>query len=159
MAFEGKIFDSINAEDILALQADEVSEGKILEYKRSLPGDGDEDRKEFLKDASSFANTAGGYLIFGIEEKGGVPTSIPGIGPVNPDKERQRLENMLRDGIAPRIPGVHIRDVQLADGRLVVLLSPDGASVLNGRLRIQQFRPLYKMPNLHDLKGGKLRSA
>ena len=68
-----------------------------------MPGNADADKKEFLADVSSFANTAGGDLIFGIEEKQGVPTGNPGLNVADFDLEIRRLESMIGDGIDPRI--------------------------------------------------------
>jgi len=54
--------------DLLMLISNRDSERKTLDYKRDPVGVGELDKKEFLYDASSFANTLGGYLIFGMEE-------------------------------------------------------------------------------------------
>ena len=43
-------------DDIDALVADAVKEGRTIEYKQAMPGGADADRKEFLADVSSFAN-------------------------------------------------------------------------------------------------------
>jgi hypothetical protein len=48
---------------IFHLQNSGVQEGKTLEYKRELPGGSDQDKREFLADVSSFANTEGGDII------------------------------------------------------------------------------------------------
>ena len=74
-----KPINSIESSDLDALVANAVPEGKLLDYKRDLPGPADADKKELLADASSFANTAGGFLIFGVEETSGVPSAIVGI--------------------------------------------------------------------------------
>lgn len=122
MAFEGKTLESIEAADILALHENAVAEGKTLEYKRDLPGGVDEQKREFLADVSSLANAAGGHLVFGIEESEGVPASVPGIEGIDPDAETLRLENIIRDGISPRILGVGIRMVPVSNGKLVPLI-------------------------------------
>src|SRR5438046_9154366 len=112
MPFDGKPFDSINAHGIQDLYANQVQEGKTIDYKSSLPVGTDEDKREFLSDAASFAS-AGGYLVYGIEEFGGIPIAIPGLGNINSDDEKLRLENLLRHGVAPRIPGLAIQDIFL----------------------------------------------
>src|SRR5207244_6460197 len=111
-----KEFDSIGKEDIEALVANAVSEGRTVEYKEQLPGGTDDDKREFLADASSFANAGGGDLIFGVREKrdaAGKPTGIPeaavGLAGINADAEKRRLEDMLRAGIDPRIPAVRFK--------------------------------------------------
>jgi hypothetical protein len=50
----------IDAARLEALRVDGVREGRQLEYKETLPGNSDDDKKEFLADVSSFANAAGG---------------------------------------------------------------------------------------------------
>ena len=113
---------SIEAADMLALHENAVAEGKTLEYKRDLPGGVDEQKREFLADVSSLANAAGGHLVFGIEESEGVPASVLGIEGIDPDAETLRLENIIRDGISPRILGVGIRMVPVSNGKLVPLI-------------------------------------
>jgi hypothetical protein len=117
-----KPFDSIDESDLEALVANQVSECKVIEYKRELPGGKDEDKKEFLHDVSSFANAAGGYLIYGIAAKDAIPVEICGLQDVNLDKEIQRLENMLRDSVEPRIPGVTPKSIPLSSGSGPVII-------------------------------------
>ncbi len=45
-----------------------VAESRSLDYKAALPSGGDEGKREFLCDVSSFANTVGGCLIYGVTE-------------------------------------------------------------------------------------------
>ena len=52
--------------DFEALVANAVAESATLEFKRSLFGNNDADKREFLADVSALANSAGGDLIFGI---------------------------------------------------------------------------------------------
>lgn len=96
--------ESISPEYIKALLDNKVSERKNIDYKRDLPGGTDKDKKEFLADVSSFANSEGGDLIFGIDESSGVPTGIVGVAVSNTDAEKLRLQNLIRDGLQPRLP-------------------------------------------------------
>ncbi len=98
-----KHLDKIDFEDLKQLQSNAVSEGKTIEYKKLLPTNSDTDRKEFLADISSFANTYGGDLVFGITEENGHPKSIDGVEVENVDEEIRKYENIIRDGIEPRI--------------------------------------------------------
>jgi hypothetical protein len=98
-----KKLDDINEEDILALISGSVSEGRTIEYKRQLPANGDSDKKEFLADISSFANSGGGDLVFGLEEDQGVPTQIVGVQCADIDLESRRLESIIASGLDPRI--------------------------------------------------------
>src|SRR5262249_51777932 len=62
-----------------------------------------------------FANAIGGDLIYGVVEaredgrSTGVPEAIDGLTGVNIDVEARRLEQMLRDGISPRLPSVRFK--------------------------------------------------
>ena len=97
-----KPFDQINDSDIDALLAQQVREGKTLDYKRDLPGGADADKKEFLADVSSFANTAGGDVIFGVEESGGIATRVHGVSSPDLDAEIRRLDSIIAAGTDPR---------------------------------------------------------
>ncbi|MDD5014561.1 MAG: ATP-binding protein [Atribacterota bacterium] len=101
-----------------------VSEKKTLEYKESLPGNSESAKKEFLADVSSFSNASGGNLIFGIVEdrEKGVPEKIEGLTIENVDQEITRLENMIRDGIRPRISGIEIRSIKVLESKVVLLI-------------------------------------
>lgn len=122
MIFSGKRIDEISAENIKGLLEAGVPEGKEVDYKQNLPANDNEGKKEFLADVSSFANTTGGYLIFGIREENLIPVEICGLPNLNPDIDIQRLENMIRDGIDPRIQGVATRAVQMDGSKYVVLI-------------------------------------
>ena len=104
-----KQFDDITKADIDALLATGVPEGRTIEYKLTLPGNTDQDKKEFLADISSFANAAGGDLLYGVAAQKGIPTAIPGLEITDADAEIQRLDSMIQAGIDPRIPGVRIK--------------------------------------------------
>ena len=75
----------IEESDLQVLIDDQVAERKTIEYKQALPGGTDTDKKEFLADVSSFANAAGGNLLFGIEEQAGTPKTLTGIQLVDVD--------------------------------------------------------------------------
>jgi hypothetical protein len=98
-----KQLNDILEEDLAALITNGVAEGRSIDYKRDLPGNSDGDKKEFLADASSFANTSGGDLVFGMLEAAGLPTQIPGVQAVDLDVEIQRLDSILAAGLSPRI--------------------------------------------------------
>ena len=73
-----KPLEFFTAADLQRLVDNRVQEGRAIEYKSALVVNTDEDKREFLSDVSSFANTSGGHLLFGIEENGGVPTRLLG---------------------------------------------------------------------------------
>ncbi|NQT37354.1 MAG: ATP-binding protein [Planctomycetes bacterium] len=104
-----KPIESITLDDIQKLIDDEIQEGKSIEYKRELyrlnatdPKDQTRQREELLKDVSSFANTVGGHLILGVEEKKGVPTKICGVDCDDMDALKMRLTQIIEQGLEPR---------------------------------------------------------
>jgi hypothetical protein len=98
-----------------------VAERKTLDYKQQLPETNDAGKRELLADVSSFANTAGGDLVFGVTESAGVPTGIPGVQIGDTDQEILRFDSIIRDGLSPRIRHT-TRAVPLASGRYVLII-------------------------------------
>ena len=95
--------NEITEDDLGLLVTNAVGESRTLEYKSELPGRTDRDKKEFLADVSSFANTSGGDLVYGIKEDNGVATEITGFRSADIDLEIRRLESLLASGLDPRI--------------------------------------------------------
>ncbi len=122
MALEHKPVDALDENDLQALVDSKVSERKTIEYKSALPSDKDNEKKEFLADVSSFANASGGYLIYGIEEKNGVPTQLVGLETANRDEAVRRLDDMIRQGIQPRIPGHQTHAIALQNSRVAIVM-------------------------------------
>lgn len=114
-------FDSINESDLAELVSAQVPEGASIEYKKELYGNSDSDKKELLKDVSALANTNGGHLVIGVEEKDGVANSISSISESNPDSELLRMEQIVRSGIEPPIIGVKMRAVSLTEGGYTIV--------------------------------------
>jgi hypothetical protein len=120
VALSNKSVLSLTENDLLALIADKEPEGKTLDYKRDLVGKGDTEKKEFLYDVSSFANTQGGHL--GMEEKNGEAVNLLGLADINPDQEILRLQQMIRDGIRPPVIGVQSVRIQLSNGSVAIVM-------------------------------------
>ena len=116
------IFDiplrDITVSDIENLVTDKIREGMNLDYKELLIGDTDENKKELLADVSSFANSGGGIIVFGMKEdrdsekkSTGIPISADGLANINLDKEELRLNQIIRSGLDPRLPGIEMHAV------------------------------------------------
>lgn len=126
-----KQFEGIDKPDIDALVESKKAERRTLEYKAELPLGTDEAKREFLGDVASFANSAGGDLLYGIaderDEKGqptGVPLDAYGLA-VNETSEQLRLESMIREGIAPRISGIQVKTIPgFAKGSIILIRVP-----------------------------------
>lgn len=119
MGIADRDFEEIDESDIAQLIDAGASEGVRLDFKQQPYGDREADRKEFLKDVSAFANTAGGDLIIGLEEQDLVATAVLPISAEDAAKEAERLENLARDGLEPRIQ-MRIRAVPVANGYVIV---------------------------------------
>jgi hypothetical protein len=121
-----KPLDMINEQDLRELVESQIPEHHQIEYKAVLPGRSDKERKEFLGDATSFANAAGGMIFYGIPELpegGGLPDSrLTGIGLADPDQLILQLDHLLLGGVRPRMLGVRLRAIPLASGNFVVVL-------------------------------------
>lgn len=116
-----KPLEQIAYADIDAFVQEQWPEGKTVDYKREAYGGKDDDKRELLKDVSSFANTLGGDILVGVEEDEGVPTGIPGIALNDADKEKLRLEGIIRHGLEPRIEfGIHHVKTPSASSVLVI---------------------------------------
>ncbi len=104
-----KSIEEIIKADVDRLVADRVAERRTLEFKRTLPGGTDADKREFLADVSSLANTSGGDLLYGVDAVDGVASEAQGLTVANEEAERLRLEAVIRDGLKPRVPPLHLR--------------------------------------------------
>lgn len=115
--------------DLLALISNQVQESLTLDYKQSSALTNNNVRSELSKDVSSFANSAGGRIIYGIEEVGNLPVAID--GGVDPAvMARERLEQMIDANVKPRIVGLFIKPIPLSNGNLAYVIDiPQGTSL------------------------------
>lgn len=154
-----KSLDLVDEAVLAELVANQVSEGRSLEFKRDLPGGADADIKEFLADVTSLTNAQGGDLVFGIAEQDGVASELPGVQIENRDAALLRLENILRDGVEPRLSGTRFHWVELASKATVVvvrvpasLAAPHRVRFKNsGRFYYRNSRGKYEM-DTHELR-------
>ena len=70
-----KNIDEVRLSDIEGLIGN-VREVKSLDFKRMIKIDTDAEKEEFLADLSSFANSIGGHIIYGVEEEEGLAKNI-----------------------------------------------------------------------------------
>lgn len=119
-----KKFDDIDETTLRELVDAGATETVYLEFKRETYGNSDNDKKELLKDISSFANALGGQLIIGIEEDDGAASNVVPITGIDIDQELLRLENVARTGIEPKIIGLRMKRVQVEDGSAILINVP-----------------------------------
>src|SRR5262245_21148346 len=91
--------------DLQGLIDDEIQESLTLEYKASAALAKDSRaRDELCKDISALANSAGGQIVYGIEEEDRKPKKIDG----GSDLTREWIEQVIDSKVQPRIEGLTI---------------------------------------------------
>jgi hypothetical protein len=117
MSLSHKAIHTVTVRDLEQLQQDQVRENKVIEYKLKEP-----EKPKFLASICSFANCMGGDLLLGVKEEGGLPVEFSGVSITNVDAEISRLENLIRDGIEPRITSLAYQPVPMNDSKFVMIL-------------------------------------
>jgi len=116
-----KPLPEVEISDIQNLKDAKIEESAILDYKEQMISD-----DKLVKHVTTFSNTCGGDLIFGIKEsgRGGYPINIPGI---EDNVNKERLEQIIISNIRPRI-GVQFRkiDVPNSDRVILIIRIPEG---------------------------------
>jgi hypothetical protein len=136
--------DQIKESDLKALKDNQVRENRTIEYKEKLPSTPEEDEK-LCATVCSFANTAGGDVIFGIREKRdvlrhtGEPDEIVPLSD-HSDEQRLRILNVLRSNIEPRIAGCRIEAIPVAGGYVWILRIPRSWIGLHAVRRNESYR-------------------
>jgi hypothetical protein len=98
--------------EIDRLIVDEVQESLYLDYKDSRAVDSSK-FGELAKDVSAFANSDGGVIIYGIQEKDHLPLGKDG-GVEHNKYSRERLEQVISSNISPRIDDIRIAQIPLS---------------------------------------------
>lgn len=86
-----KRLDDVNIDDIQSLIKEEVKEGYTIDYKTK-----EASYETIAKVISSFLNTRGGLIVYGVKEENEVPIEITGY-----DKTEIQLQRSLYDRITP----------------------------------------------------------
>ncbi|MDX1939091.1 MAG: ATP-binding protein [Saprospiraceae bacterium] len=113
-----KEIDDIKLSDIEIIFKENDRELRTLEFKREITLSNSKEKKEFLADISSFANSVGGDIILGIDEKLGVkPIEIDDI-----DSFLLRIESIIRTGIEPKIGNCRIKEIKVEENKYVLII-------------------------------------
>lgn len=139
-----KPLKDLKFQDIEQLKTDKICESQILDYKEQLLED-----NKLLKQVSAFANTQGGFLVFGIKEtgKGGYPKKILGIDKSQINKERR--EQIILGNIQPRLNvRVQIVDHKDPSKAIVVIRIPDSYLKPHMNSRDNKFYKRYEFEAL-----------
>lgn len=119
-----KPLKEIEFQDLKRLKNNKIPESVELEYKEDLVDD-----NKLIKEICGFANSQGGYLIFGIREIGkeqqNYPQELKGISEENMNLER--MEQVINTNINPRI-SVYIEKCEKnKEGKgFIIIYVPEG---------------------------------
>jgi Putative DNA-binding domain len=98
--------------ELQALIDDEVQESLYLDYKEARAvGKHSKQKADFGKDVSAFANSDGGVLIYGIQEKGHLPLAITGID--HSQFSREFIEQTIRTNISQPSPNFTVLQIPI----------------------------------------------
>ena len=127
----GKSLLECSLEDIQEIiDNPDYRESEYIDYKRTFEILECEDvakkadaKAEFRSDVCSLANAQGGYIVFGISEKKGIPHSIQGveIPKDNIDKFELNIKSWLQS-IQPRIPTYTVRFIKAEEGKYIIIV-------------------------------------
>jgi len=152
--------DQIDATLLQKLCNDKCPESQTLEFKRDLPSPSDKDKHEICKDVAALANTEGGDLVYGIDEKSAAAESISPITEELSDAAMRRITQVLDAGIEPRIQGIRIRHVDVPGGYCIILRVPssfDGPHCI--RVNHNRRFVMRNGTNVTDMSFDQLRGA
>ncbi len=106
--------------DLQKLIDEEIQESLTLDYKASASLAKDSrSRDELCKDVSAFANSAGGQIIYGIEEQNSRPTKIDQGSQI----AREWIEQVIDSNVQPRIEGLVITPILVGSTRHAYVLT------------------------------------
>jgi hypothetical protein len=128
-----KQISEITEQDLDALVAASVGEGKTVEYKERITLETPDQKRKFVASVASFANASGGDLIFGVKAEDGVPKEIVVLKDFDPDREIRTLRDIIRAHIDPPLFGVEFKEISVQGGLVLVIRVPrawDGAHMV-----------------------------
>lgn len=127
--FFGKRISAVTLDDLKRLVGSAVTESLNLDYKRLLTLDERDQKKEFLRDITAFANAEGGTILYGVDEERdgegrptGIPKAVEGFDVSNRDALILSAEHLLKDGVDERLPPYEIGAIPLDAGKLVLTI-------------------------------------
>ena len=154
-----KSIHEIGLADLQDLKQNGVPEGKTIEYKREMPANTNDEKAKLLAAVSSFANTAGGDLLLGVEESKGLPTSFGGVAVADVDKEKARLEQVIASGLEPRLPRLDIHTIPVQGGKHVIVIRVPKSWTAPHRVKLNSRFYGRNSSGRYELDVGDLRYA
>lgn len=102
-------------QDLQEMILTEHEESLEIDFKRAEALERTEGKKaEIAKDVSAFANSAGGTILYGMEENPSPPHCAVALSPINAKEcSKEWLEQVINSRIHPRIDGLIINPIEL----------------------------------------------
>ena len=142
--------DEIKESDLQNLITSGVPESERIDYKREFFTESE--NKNISKFVSSFANTHGGHLVFGMDEENGLPTELCGIQIEDVDEKKSTLSRMIRTCIEPVITGVNVEDVKLENGKYAIVIRIPKSWNLPHRVTVKGHNKFYIRHNTESIE-------
>lgn len=146
-----KTFAEIGTSDLQQLISAHAQEHQMLEFKRDVWGNSDEDIREMLRDISSMANAYGGHIVVGMDEDAsGVAVSLVPVP--DADGQRDRIFASSLANLQPRVRGLEIKTIEFEPGKQVLLIKVPNSIDLHQIT----FKGLYQFWVRHDRQKTKM---
>lgn len=95
----------------------------LLEYSKSDTQNRNKALAEFRSDVCSFANSSGGYLIYGVRDNKGIAAEIVGIDILDNNTEKFQLDRKNNlNPVMPKMPSLQFKFVLVSNERYVVII-------------------------------------
>jgi len=120
--FLTKPTSELTYEDIEALTSPSEPESIMLDYKSTIAGS-ERDKAELAKDICAFANSQGGYLVIGVEERNGKPVHPP-CGTqrrIERQQVEEWVEQVANSNIAQRVH-IDIKAISIPNSDLCIVV-------------------------------------
>lgn len=117
-----KDIDQLELSDLQKLIDEKISENWFIEYKSRIPITGNSlDGIKIAKSVSSFANTKGGWIFWGIECSGNEPTAIIGVDLSGYERFQDDVSRVITSNINP-VPVFHFKEIKLEGNTIVFII-------------------------------------
>lgn len=95
----------------------------LLEYPKNDTHNRNKALAEFRSDICSFANSSGGYLIYGVRDSKGIATEIVGIDIPDNNTEKFQLDRKNNlNPVMPKMPSIQFKFIPLLNGKYIVII-------------------------------------
>jgi hypothetical protein len=125
--FDKKDVSALKIEDLKTLLENEISEGWYIEYKRDVPKLKSKklDNIKIAKSISSFANTKGGWIFWGIDsDDKNKPISLNGFDISKYRNFEDQISQIINANISPK-PYYHFKKIELENNNIILVIKVD----------------------------------